>query len=334
MTRTLLSVVACIATVAACGGKTASPVSPSPTPTGGTPTGCARTSIGQTPLNDLAGGSYKGERGGLYPGGVNARTGMHEAEGLSRARAIVPVDAAGVPDSRGRYALVSIGMSNTTMEFSAFKQQADADSSKDPHLAIVDGAQGGQTAALWSSPACGCWATLDGRLAAAGISAKQVSVVWLKQADASPITGWPAYAQTLRNEMATMMSLLAARFPKLRMVYLSSRIYAGYATSALNPEPYAFESAFSVRWLIEDQMQGTGGLAYGPGDNTIAWLAWGPYLWADGTTPRSDGLTWACPEFSSSDLTHPSASGQQKVAQMLLTFFQTDSTARAWYLAR
>ena len=111
MTRTLLSVVACIAAVAACGGKSTSPASPSPTPTGTTATGCARTSIGQTPLNDLAGGTYKGERGGLYPGGVNTRSGMHEAEGLSRARAIVPVDAAGVPDSRGRYALVSVGMS-------------------------------------------------------------------------------------------------------------------------------------------------------------------------------------------------------------------------------
>jgi len=75
-------------------------------------------------------------------------------------------------------------------------------------------------------------------------------------------------------------------------------------------------------------------VAHGPGDNSIPWLAWGPDLRADGTTPRSDGLTWACPDFSSSDGTHPSASGQQKVAQMLLTFFQTDSTARAWYLWR
>jgi hypothetical protein len=297
-------------------------------------TGCARTSIGQTPLNDLATGTYKGERGGLYPGGTNGRSGMHESEGLSRAMAIVPMDAGGVPDSRGRYALVSIGMSNTTMEFGAFKQMADADPTKDSHLAIVDGAQGGQTALLWSSPGCPCWTTLDSRLAAAGISAKQVSVVWLKEADAGPTSGWPTYAQTLRNEMATVQGLLAARFPKLRMVYFSSRIYAGYATSALNPEPYAFESAFSVRWLIEAQMQGSGGLGYGPGDNTIPWLAWGPYLWADGTTPRSDGLIWTCSDFSSGDGTHPSTSGQQKVAQMLLAFFQTDSTARAWYLAR
>ena len=37
---------------------------------------------------------------------------------------------------------------------------------------------------------------------------------------------------------------------------LSSRIYAGYAVTPLNPEPYAYESAFSVRGLIQQQMAG------------------------------------------------------------------------------
>ncbi len=260
--------------------------------------------------------------------------GPHETEGLNRARSIVPVDPNGKPDPSGRYALVSLGMSNTTQEFSVFKTLADADPSKDPHLAVLDGAQGGQTAKLWASPGCACWTTLDLRLASAGISAKQVAVMWIKQADSNPTSGWPSASQSLRDELNTILHLLADRFPNLRLVYLSSRIYAGYATSALNPEPYAYEGAFSVRWLIEDQLAGRSGMGYGSGAGSVPWIAWGPYLWADGLRPRSDGLTWACSELSTSDGTHPSSTGQRKVADLLLDFFQTDTTASAWYLKR
>jgi lysophospholipase L1-like esterase len=221
-------------------------------------------------------------------------------------------------------------MSNTTQEFSAFKPLADREAGKDPRLVIVDGAQGGQTAALWSNPACACWGVLDTRLAAAGVSAAQVSVVWVKQADAGPTSGWPAYAQQLKNEIETILRLLKQRFPNLQIAYLSSRIYAGYATSALNPEPYAYESAFSVRGVIQDQLAGGAGLDYRSGQ--APWVAWGPYLWADGTRPRSDGLTWACSDLSSSDGTHPSVSGQQKVAALLLDFVRADPTAREWFL--
>jgi hypothetical protein len=320
----------------ACGKSSApvSPVPPSPDPPTPSAAGCARVSVGITSLMDLRSGSYQGQLGGLYPGGSNARPADHEAEGLARARSIAPMDRDGVPDSRGRYALVSLGMSNTTQEFSVFKTLADTDGTKDSHLVIVDGAQGGQTAKLWAAPGCACWATLDSRLASAGVSAKQVAVMWIKQADSNPNTGWPAHAQTLRDELNTILHMLADRFPNLRMVYLSSRIYAGYATTSLNPEPYAYEGAFSVRWLIDDQLSARSGMGYGTGPGSVPWIAWGPYLWADGLTPRSDGLTWACSDLTSTDGTHPSSTGQRKVADMLLSFFRTDSTARAWYLAR
>jgi hypothetical protein len=112
---------------------------------------------------------------------------------------------------------------------------------------------------------------------------------------------------------------------------LSSRIYAGYATSTLNPEPYAYQSAFAVRWTIEQQLNG--GLPFAGSGRGAPWIAWGPYLWADGLTPRSDGLTWSCSDFAN-DGTHPGTTGRQKVAARLLDFVHTDPTAREWYLAR
>ena len=327
--RALLAI---CAVAGACGGSAASPApttSP-PSETGNNPAqGCARTSVGLTPLSDLVSGTYQGQAGGLYPGGSNAMPGTHLSEGIARARAIGPLDASGNPASSGRYVFISIGMSNTTQEFSTFKPMADADGSRDLRLVIVDGAQGGQTALDWSNPACPCWNTVNTRLQSAGVTPAQVATAWVKLADRQPSEGWPLHAERLRDNIVRVLQLLPARFPNLRVAYLSSRIYAGYATTTLNPEPYAYQSGFSVRWTIEEQLRGR--LRYDGTAPAAPWLSWGPYLWADGTTPRSDGLTWSCSDLST-DGTHPSTSGRQKVATQLLDFVRTDATAREWYL--
>ncbi len=48
----------------------------------------------------------------------------------------------------------------------------------------------------------------------------------------------------MKGHIVMILNKLKKRFPNLRIAYLSSRIYAGYAKSALNPEPYAYESGF------------------------------------------------------------------------------------------
>jgi hypothetical protein len=50
---------------------------------------------------------------------------------------------------------------------------------------------------------------------------------------------------------------------------------------------------------------------------------------ADGTTRMRDGLIYAARDFEV-DGTHPSESGRQKVAELLLTFFQTDLRSRCF----
>lgn len=319
-----------VALAVACG---ASPTAPSLGDPVDTPDpaaqGCAQTSVGLTPLTD-PGGTYRGLPGGLYPGG-NLPPASHAADGIDIARGIGPLDAEGQPNPSGRYAFISIGMSNTTQEFSALLPLTASDPLRDPALVVVDGAQGGQTAADWANPGCRCWTTLDARIREAGLTAQQVATAWIKMADRQPSGEWPVYARTLQEETAVVLQRLKARFPSLRLAYLTSRIYAGYATSTLNPEPYAYESGYSMKWVIEDQLSGSPALQYQGSGAAAPWVGWGPYLWADGLTARSDGLSWSCGDFQA-DGTHPSGSGRQKVADRLLAFLHSDPTAREWYL--
>ncbi len=291
------------------------------------------TSTGLIPINDLKSGYYKNYQGGFYPSGSNVRPFRHDSLGLAFSKQILPLDINGnVDTSKGKYVFLSIGMSNTTQEFSKFKSIADLDPIKNQKLVIVDGAQGGQTAAIISNPAANFWAVITQRLQQTGLTNKQVAVCWLKEADAGPTQAFPVHANTLLNELVAVVKNIKLKFPNCKIVYCSSRTYGGYATSNLNPEPYAYESGFSVKWLIDKQINGDTSLVCTGNNPKAPWLAWGPYLWADGLSPRSDGLTWTIDDFVTSDRTHPSSSGQKKVADMLLNFLKTDQTARKWFL--
>jgi len=283
---------------------------------------CAKTSTGMTALGDLGTGTYKGFEGGLYPGGRSDPPPAYLETGLTHARKIKPLDRSGQPASDGKIVLLSVGMSNTSMEFSAFKRLADGDDQKNPQLTIVDGAQGGQDAERTIDPGAPYWSVVDRRLREAGVNAEQVEVVWLKQAIAGEHRDFPSDARRLEEDLRAIVRILEQRYRNLQIVYISSRIYAGYATTRLNPEPYAYESGFAVKWLIEEQI---------PSKNGGPWLAWGPYLWTDGTRGRSDGLVWNCEDVGP-DGTHPSPKGRQKVAELLLRFFKSDKTAKRGFL--
>ena len=65
-------------------------------------------------------------------------------------------------------------------------------------------------------------------------------------------------------------------------------------------------------------------------DAVSGWLAWGPYLWADGTTARSDGLVWNQSDFES-DGNQPSQSGEDKVATLMMDFFKNSPHTQCWF---
>lgn len=280
------------------------------------------------PLTDMtAEDTYEGEDGGLYGKGSNEAPEALQKTAAEALTRIQPLDAEGKPSNSGKIVLVSISMSNATQEFSFFKQIADKDERKSGKLSIVDCAQGGQAMAQWVPADGRPWQEAMNRIERAGVTPEQVQVAWIKLANVGPSGSMKEHLDKLEADTTTVLHNAKKRFPNLCIAYLGSRIWAGNATGGLNPEPYAYEGAFSVRHLIQKQMAGDESLAA----TKSPLLLWGPYLWAEGEKGRKiDGLTYVKADFAD-DGVHPSPSGREKVAKQLLEFFATSPLAKGWF---
>jgi hypothetical protein len=318
------------------------------------------------PLTDLLARTYYGNAGGIYPGGINQPPADHDSAARARRNSIKPLDVNGDESPFGKFVLLSIGMSNATQEWCSqnsgppcapwtFMGKAAVDPGVNHYtMVIVNGAADGQDAPAWTSPTSPSYDRIKvARLAPLGLSENQVQVVWVKLDDQKPsislfvkadsIHPAPARADSadanvLLTNLGQVLRALRVRYPYLRLVFLSSRIYGGYATTDLNPEPYAYESGFSVKWAIESQINEMRGLPANPRAGTLNYtkkaaplILWGPYMWANGATPRSDGLAWERTDFEE-DGTHPSQSGETKVAEKLLDFFKNSPYTRCWFV--
>ncbi len=290
-------------------------------------------------LSDLASGTYLGFQGGLYPGGSNVRPAYNDAAGLAIANSIQPLDASGNPDPNGKYGLISIGESNTSNTFAQFTINANADPSKNPHLVIVKGAQPTAPAYMFANPSHGVWNAISQFfLPQVGLTANQVVAAWIQAVNSFPTGKFPADMSQEQSQLESIAQNLHAKFPNLKLAYYTSKFYDGYDNGLKNPrypEPYAYESGFAVKWVIEDQLNGAPSLNYDPdnGDVMAPWVTWGPYEWANGLLGRSDGLVWTCQDMTA-DGVHPAKpAGWEKDANILLNFFKSDNTTTPWFLA-
>jgi hypothetical protein len=307
-----------------------------------------------TPLDDLGARPYAwGHFGGLYETGANTMPADHLADGLTAAARVRSLDSSGQPSPGGRIVFLTIGTRTTSRAFcndtgqtcepGSFVATAAAASNLNPALVFVNGSL---LEVPWESEQW-MWDTdprydtvRDARLAAAGVTEAQVQVAWVELAEEEVGRSLPyqdSNAYRHKKHLGSMMRAMKARYPNLQIVYLSSAVYGGYATTGWAREPYAYESGFAPRWLILQQIDQErsgfltdtriGRLEYSRG--TAGWLAWGPYLWANGTTPRGDGLTWARADFGA-DGDSVSAAGAHKIALSLIQFLTTEASARPW----
>jgi hypothetical protein len=312
------------------------------------------TDTARVPLTDLLGGTYYGNAGGLYPGPSNQPPADHDSAARAYRNSIKPLDVNGDESPFGKYVLLAIGGSNATRALcsassappcglSTFMGKAAADPSINHYtLVIVNGAADSLDAPSWTAPTSAAYDRIKiGRLAPLGLSENQVQAVWVDVSDPKPMVSLPADsadAFNLLTNLSEVVRALRVRYPYLRLIFVSSPAYAGYAAVGLSAEPFPYEAGFSVKALIESQIGEMRARAINPHVGTLNYakkisapILWGPYPWANGTAPRSDGLTWTRADFAE-DGKRFSQTGAAKIAGMLIDFFKTSSYARCWFL--
>jgi hypothetical protein len=322
----------------------------------------------QVPLIDMGSLTYKGFFGGLYPNMSNTVPSAHDTAGLAAAAQIQPLNTSGVADSvNGKIVLLSIGMSNATQDFCTaagndgvtcdswtFSGQASTSLQVNTStVKIINGARGGQSIEYWDSATTNDAGnstvnnyelTKTNRLTPNGLTEAQVQVVWLKAATGTNTSTLPnagADAYYLRTYIGRVARAAKTRYPNLRLMFITSRAFSyDPSFSSLSQEPFTYEGGYAVKWAIEAQIHqmengGTivdteaGDLNYNNG--TAPWMAWGPYIWANGTIANSEGTTWAQSDLES-DHIHPSQAGETKVGTKLLNFFLGSSYTSSWFV--
>jgi len=329
------------------------------------------------PLMDMTPSeNYLTFQGGLYENSSGTVPADHNTAGLAAAAAIQPLDTNGNPSASGKIVFVAIGRSTVVDEFAVFLNQAASNSGVNhTTLVIVNGALTGAMPCVWTvvSGPPPCNPTLGNQfdrvrdmvLAPLGLTEKQVQAVWIEEYNGDPaadgfqslcdptVAGCSnnvSHTEALRYEqqLGNILRSAKTRWPNLQQVFHSSRIYGGYATTNHSSEPYPYEYGFSVKWLLQAQIlqirSGGTTIDATAGDlnyqaSVAPWTAWGPYTWANGDTPRSDGLVWCNGQANApcngeadfqTDGTHPNPQGDTKVANLLMNFF-LNSPYTPWF---
>jgi hypothetical protein len=282
------------------------------------------SSTGNTALPDLGAGMYKGEQGGLYPGGTNTIPSEHLAAGMKLASAIKPLDLEGKPSPDGKIVLLAIGFSNPNMEFPVFQKLAAAESGLNPKLMLVNGCVGGRSSEVIANPESNYWKEIRQLIDKSGTTPQQIQALWIKLVVPNPTQTFPVEAKQLAGHYLATLQNAHKFFPNAKLAFLSNRTYGGYTEANGSPEPWAYESGFGVKWALAAQIEGK------PEANAV-WAEWGPYLWTDGVKGRKDGMVYLRSDVGVDGL-HPSPAGQQKIASMLLKFFETDPVTKGWFM--
>ncbi|MFZ1633219.1 MAG: hypothetical protein WAT43_05040 [Chitinophagales bacterium] len=283
---------------------------------------CNPNATGNIPIPDLGIQQFNGFTGGKYPNGKNEIPVDHYNKGMLLANTIKPLNKAGEVDSlHGKIGMMVLGYSTAAMTGRFVRDIVELQ--KNPYLEIIIGAQGGRDINSMTDSNSTYWTNIDSTLKAQQMNRNQVQVIWMSSGDIYTFSeAFPQQCYTQLPKYQTALRNIKKYYPNCKIVFLSDRTYAGYiGINGEGPkelkEPTAYYNGWTIKWLIEKQIQDSIGYNY----PDLPFLDWGPYLWTDGTTGNKQGYKWECDDAGKGGI-HPSSKGRMKEAAMVYLYFK------------
>ncbi len=286
-----------------------------------------------TPITDLGVSYYRGYQGGLYPNGSNVRQGLHLSNALSIATTIKKLNTNGQPDANGAIVMIGVGASNPRTEFNAFTQQIIASGLLNSNVKIINTCIGGQGVQKMNAPTANYWEQAKNTLQQQGFTNAQVQVAWVETENtANGDTVFPRAPLQLINDIKLLLETMKLKFPNIKICYLSSRAFSGYAVATANEVgkgllyPRDYYNGWALKWIVEKQINNEAGYTIA----SIPFITMGNYNWSQGDKPRNDGFFLDCNKDVGPDGLHLTAAGEQKIGTLMKNFFLTDTTTFGW----
>ncbi|MFI5171133.1 MAG: T9SS type A sorting domain-containing protein [Chitinophagales bacterium] len=304
---------------------------------------CDHDTSGFKALIDLKTGLYLGYQGGLYPFGSNIMPYPHYAAGINISRQVYPLNDVGVFDpADGKAGFICLGASTAGNAFNHFKMVAENDTTLNPCMKIVNAAVGakGLDIMIDTIDYNWYWDDVMADIINGNITRYQVQVIWIMTTSrVDTLMFWPFQPRSITDKYEVLMPILMSKFPNLKQIFVSGFNYGGYADptkefyDVIN-EPGSYWNNWSVKWLVERQINGDPDLKFTYPGKKSPWIGWGPHLWADGMRANyTDGLTWNCLADFKVDGGgyHLSNHGKDKEAEIMYQFFKNSMLAADWF---
>ncbi|MFI5171132.1 MAG: T9SS type A sorting domain-containing protein [Chitinophagales bacterium] len=306
---------------------------------------CEHDSTGMIPITDLGTDYYLGEfQGGLYPGGSNTIPTAHLNKGLNLAKKIKPLDSLGnINFVTGKIVLAGFGASTVGGPFNHLVTIMKEYNDLNPCMFAVNASNGSDGLNSMYIGNDTYWDYIeDEKIRVKGLYPLQVQAGWLMHSSRIDSNGADAgpYIDSLNKRFEVAVNAILYYYPNIKILYVSGFPYGGYADPMkaiyhVIVEPSSYHHNFAVKELIRRQMAGDPLLKFKAPGAMAPYMVWGPPLWADGMEPRAyDGLTWNCnTEFTpDGGGYHLTDMGKDKLANILLNFFRTDTLSKSWFM--